>query len=161
MIFLTLPYPISANAYWGTRIVKPHGKPAMAMVYVTHEARKYKAGVLKAWADSGQGAQLTGRISIAIHLYPQRPQDWQRRMRLDPEGWSDTVRCLDLDNVNKVLLDALKGVAFEDDRWVRQLQSARMEPDDEGARVEIWIRRMGAGAPRQKSLPLTNTLETA
>jgi len=38
-----------------------------------------------------------------------------------------------------VLLDALKGVAFEDDRWVRRLTSERMEPDEHGARVIVAI----------------------
>ena len=48
------------------------------------------------------------------------------------------MQCLDLDNANKVLFDALKGVVIEDDRWVRRITSERMEPDGE-ARVEVTI----------------------
>jgi crossover junction endodeoxyribonuclease RusA len=35
---------------------------------------------------------------------------------------------MDLDNANKVLLDALKGIVFEDDRWVRKITATRGEP---------------------------------
>ena len=142
MIVLTLPPPISANAYWGTRIVKPRGKPAMAMVYVTHEARGYKAEVAKICAARGIVKPLVGRIAMAIRLFPHRPLDWQKRQRMHGSAWDDTVRSIDLDNANKVLLDALKGIAFEDDRWVRRLQSERMEPDDHGARVIVAIEQL-------------------
>lgn len=142
MIVLELPPPISANAYWGTRIVKPNGKPAMAMVYVTHEARQYKADVAKICAAHGITKPLTGRIAMAIRLFPHRPLDWQARQRKLGEAWSDTVRAVDLDNVNKVLLDALKEIAFEDDKWIRRLQCERMEPDEHGARVIVAIEQL-------------------
>ena len=60
--------------------------------------------------------------------------------------------CLDLDNANKVLLDALKGVAIEDDKWVRQLHSERMEPDADGARVVICITPMAVAQPQGELL---------
>ena len=41
-----------------------------------------------------------------------------------------------------MLLDALKGVAIEDDKWVRRLVAERMEPDAEGSRVVVTIRQM-------------------
>ena len=142
MIVLTLPYPPSANAYWATRIVKPAGRPAMAMVYVTHEARGYKTDVGLICAAHGIHAPLQGRIALAIRLFPHRPQDWQKRQRQHGAAWDDTVRSIDLDNANKVLLDSLKGIAFEDDRWVRRLQAERMEPDEHGARVIVAIEQL-------------------
>jgi hypothetical protein len=94
--------------------------------------------VQKARCCSCIGKPIAGRVRIDIQLYPQRPQDWAKRARLAPLTWDDDVRCIDLDNANKVLLDALKGVAIEDDRWVRELHSQRMEPDGE-ARVVVTI----------------------
>ncbi len=45
-ITLTLPYPISANRYWATRTVPAKGaRKAMALTYVTPEAKAYKAEV--------------------------------------------------------------------------------------------------------------------
>jgi crossover junction endodeoxyribonuclease RusA len=57
------------------------------------------------------------------------------------------VQCLDLDNANKVLLDALKGVAIDDDKWVRRLTAERMEPDGE-ARVVVTVTALAVEEPQ-------------
>jgi crossover junction endodeoxyribonuclease RusA len=87
-------------------------------------------------------------VAIEVDLYPGRPLDWQKRQRLHGAAWDDTVRCIDLDNANKVLLDSLKGVAIEDDVWVRRLVSQRMEPDEHGARVVVRITALHVEQPQ-------------
>jgi crossover junction endodeoxyribonuclease RusA len=57
------------------------------------------------------------------------------------------VQCLDLDNVNKVLFDAIKGIAIDDDKWVWALTSNRMEPDGE-ARVVMTITPLQIDSPQ-------------
>lgn len=139
MITLTLPYPISANRYWATRTIPSKGaRKAMAMTYVTPEAKAYKATVEAICTAAGVCRPLAGRVRIDVRLYPHRPLDWKTRQRKLGAAWDDGVQCLDLDNANKVLLDALKDVAIEDDKWVRQLAAERMEPDGE-ARVVVTI----------------------
>jgi crossover junction endodeoxyribonuclease RusA len=147
-ITLTLPYPISANRYWATRTVPAKGaRKAMAMTYVTPEAKAYKADVEALCVAAGVRRPLPGRVAIAVQLFPHRPLDWQTRQRKLGAAWDDGVQCLDLDNANKVLLDALKDVAIEDDRWVRRLTSERMEPDGE-ARVVVTITAMPVAQPQ-------------
>jgi crossover junction endodeoxyribonuclease RusA len=70
-----------------------------------------------------------------LHAAPELAAGLVDGMRKDPNGWEDTVQCIDLDNANKVLLDALKGIVFEDDRWVRQIHAKRGEPRPDGALV--------------------------
>lgn len=135
-IVLTLPWPVSANRYWRTRVVKK-----IAMTYVSAEAKAYKQSVGWLARAAGVRAPIVGRVAIDVRLFPKRPQDWAKRAEKDPQGWDDTVQCLDLDNANKVLLDALKGVVIEDDKWVRRITAERMEPDGE-ARVVVTIRPM-------------------
>lgn len=148
MITLTLPYPISANRYWATRTVPAKGaRKAMAMTYVTPEAKAYKATVEVICAAAGIRRPLAGRVRIDVQLYPHRPLDWQTRQRKLGAAWDDGVQCLDLDNANKVLLDALKDVAIEDDKWVRKLSAERMEPDGE-ARVVVTITAMPVAQPQ-------------
>lgn len=148
MIRLELPYPISANRYWATRTVPAKGaRKAMAMTYVTPEAKAYKSTVEAICAAAGVRRPLPGRVHIAVQLYPHRPLDWQARQRKLGAAWDDGVQCLDLDNANKVLLDALKDVAIEDDRWVRRLTAERMEPDGE-ARVVVTITAMPVAQPQ-------------
>jgi crossover junction endodeoxyribonuclease RusA len=142
MIILTLPYPLSANRYW-----RPVKLGAHISIVPTKEAKQFRADIAALCRSQGVRAPLAGRVHVDVKLYPARPQDWQRRMRVDGAAWDDTVRCIDIDNANKVLLDALKDVAIEDDKWVRRLTSERMEPDGE-ARVVVTITAMPVAQPQ-------------
>jgi len=137
MIILTLPYPISANRYWATRVVPKKPKP-LAITYVTPEAVEYKRQVGLIAKAAGLRIPLDGRVRLTVRLYPARPQDWAKRAQRDPDGWDDSVRCIDLGNCEKVLEDALNGIAWIDDKQVRECHKYRCEPDGE-ARVEITI----------------------
>lgn len=140
MIILVLPYPISANDYWRSRTVAQKGTGrTIAISYVTDEARKYKEDVAWRARAAGVRAPILGRVSVSIELYPQRPLDWQTRQRKHGDAWDNDVRCIDLDNARKVLFDALKGVAFEDDKWIWHDPGMRMEPDAHGARVVVRV----------------------
>lgn len=139
MIKLTLPYPISANRYWRTYMPKGHRNP---VTVISSEAKKYKGDVQKIALASGIIKPMEGRIEIVYTLYPRCPKDWQKRIRKDPKNWGDTVQCIDLDNAQKVMFDALKGVAFIDDDRVFRIVGRRVEPDENGARVEVQISAM-------------------
>lgn len=146
-ILLTLPYPISANRYWASRVVRPRGGKEFVSTYVTPEAKAYKTEV--GWLAKAAGVRgpIAGRVAIAYTLYPNLPQDWQRRMRKDGTAWDDSVMCIDLDNAQKVLLDALKGVVIEDDKWVRRITAERAEPDGD-ARIVVSIMPLAVEAPQ-------------
>ena len=146
MIVLTLPYPVSANRYW-----RAVSMPGRNMMVPTKEAKAFKAQVAAIAHQRGIRTPLQGRIEVAVQLYPHRPLDFAKRMRTQGSTWDDSVQCLDLDNANKVLLDSLKGVVIQDDRWVRKLTSERMEPDGE-ARVVLYVRPMPVPAPQETLL---------
>lgn len=131
-IVLTLPYPVSANRYWRTYMPKGFKAPVTTL---SAEAKAYKSEVGWLAKAAGIRSPLVGRVAVAYTLYPNRPQDWQKRQRRDGAGWDDTVQCIDLDNAQKVLMDALKGIVFEDDKWVRRITAERAEPDGEGRLV--------------------------
>lgn len=137
-ITVTLPPPVSANLYWRTRVVKN-----MAMTYVSKEAQVFKAQVLQLLRAAGVDEPFPGRVAVKLQLYPHRPLDWQKRQKKLGAAWDDGVRSIDLDNSIKVTLDAMKGVAFLDDVWVREIAATRMEPDGE-ARVVVTITEMAA-----------------
>lgn len=141
MITVKLPYPISANRYWATRIVTPKGggRP-MAMTYVTPEAKQYKEAV--AWLLKSHGVRqaLPGRVQVDIQMWPHRPLDYKKRMAKDPMYWDDTVMRLDLDNARKVVNDALKEIAFADDKCIFKDSGEVMEPDGREACLIVTIR---------------------
>ncbi|MDN7848106.1 RusA family crossover junction endodeoxyribonuclease [Burkholderia seminalis] len=148
MLTVALPYPISANRYWRSRVIKPKAGAAIVSTYVSTEAKAYKEQVGWMLRAAGVRKPIEGRVAIAFTLYPHRPQDWQTRQRKHGAAWDDTVQCLDLDNAQKVLLDAMKGIAFEDDAWVRRITAERAEPDVHGARVVVTITAIAAAQPQ-------------
>ena len=147
-IVVTLPYPISANRYWATRVVTPKGGKPMAITYVTNEAKQYKETV--GWMLRGAGVRrpLKGRVQVDIKLYPHRPQDWAKRAKADPLYWADTVQRLDLDNARKVLNDALKDIAFGDDKCIWKDSGEVMEPDGRDACLVVTIRALVKDDPQ-------------
>lgn len=134
-VTLVLPYPISANRYWRPVRIGEH-----ITIVPTKEAKAYKADVQKRALLAGVRKPILGRVTIAVELYPHRPLDWAKRAAKLGDAWSDTVQCIDLDNANKVLMDSLRGVAIEDDKWVRKIVAERMEPDANPARVVVTIK---------------------
>lgn len=130
---LVLPPALSANKYWRPVNIGKH-----ITIVPTSEAKAYRHEV--AMLARKAGVTITrGRVALTVRMYPARPQDWAKRAAKDPDSWDDTVRSIDLDNALKVLLDALKNIAFEDDSWVRRIDAERMEPDEHGARVVVTI----------------------
>ena len=147
MIELTLPYPISANRYWRSFMPRGASRP---VVTLSEQALEYKAEVALLIRLAGVLRPIGGRVSVEIELYPHRPQDWAKRSKKDPEAWDDDVMCLDLDNANKVLFDAIKGLAIEDDKWVREIHSRRMEPDGVGRVMRSTTRPTPSGSIRRE-----------
>lgn len=132
---VVLPYPVSANAYWRSFVPKGHMRPVTTL---SEDARKYKAEVAKL-CMLARVRKIAGPVEIAFTLFPARPQDWAKRAQRDPNGWHRSVRSIDLDNASKVLLDALKGIAFDDDRLIERIVAERAIPDGDG-RVVVSIR---------------------
>lgn len=149
-ISLSLPYPISANRYWQTRVMNATsagGRP-MATTYITADAKKFRAQVQTIARAAGVLDPIPGRVQLEIWLYPHRPLDWKTRMKKLGAAWDDSVQCIDLGNAEKVLSDALKNLAMEDDKWIRRIASQRMEPDEHGARVIVRITKIDLPLPQ-------------
>ncbi len=128
---LWLPYPPSANRYW---------RHAKGRTYISPEGEAFRKAA-RSQRFSIYGLTLLpveGPVSLEVTLHPVRPKDWQRRQRLHGETWADSVRCIDLDNCLKIPLDALQGIAFENDKQVRQIIMKRGEPVKSGALRVKW-----------------------
>lgn len=152
---VTLPYPVSANTYWRSF---PHPATKRVVTTLSREAKAYKTEV--AWRVKAAGIRepIAGRVAVHIQLYPQRPKDADKRAAKDPMNWDDDVRCLDLDNARKVLYDALKNIAFEDDARIFRDSAERMEPDGEG-RVVVTIEPIVRVSPQGELLAACDRIE--
>lgn len=116
--------------------------------YVTAEAKTYKAQVQKLALVAGVRKPIAGRVRVDFTLYPDRPQDWQKRIRKDGAAWDDSVMSLDQDNAQKVVLDSLKNVVFQDDAWMREIHARRAEPDGFGVRLMVVVTPLAVDQPQ-------------
>lgn len=111
-IKLTLPPPPSANRYW--RIF--HNRAVLS-----EEARAYREIVARAYSE--RYGDLTpwpvGPVSVTLH-------------------WFRARRSGDLDNRIKVLLDALQGLAYLDDKQVVELHAYRHD-DKANPHAEVTV----------------------
>lgn len=104
---ITIPYPPSVNNYW---------KKWNNRIVISKEGRQYKADV----ADIGQKSSakaLNGPVALIIKV-------WRPR------------KVGDLDNSLKAILDALKGIAYQDDKQVVEIHAFRAD-DKENPRAEV------------------------
>lgn len=110
MIRLTLPVPPSANK----RLTRGHRLTAEAREYLETAAWDAEAQMLE------QGDKMCRRhCEVSIKAYQCKH---------------------DVDNLLKLLLDCLKGVAFEDDKLVDKLTVERIREGERRLEVEITER---------------------
>lgn len=121
---MILPYPISTNRYWRT---------FRGITTVSREAKAYKAEVARIAQASGC-LKLSGDVGIHITLYPKANQDG-----------SANKRVLDLDNCLKVVLDALQGVAYDNDRQVKQIVAQYGKTPRKDGAVLVFVKPLQAG----------------
>lgn len=110
-----LPLPPSANAYWRSIVVK-----GQVRVLLSAEARKYKERAAIFALTQRMEKHEQGEVAVAGTVYFAR-------------------RGCDLDNRIKPLLDALKGIAWTDDRQVARLVFER-SLDPKNPRVELYVK---------------------
>ena len=117
MIRLILPYPVSANRYWrvfGGRVVH------------SAEARSYR-NVVQLKAREKRVCPMAGDVAVHVALCPE----------LTKKGVASQTR-LDLDNCLKVALDALQGIAFNNDKQVVKLV-AELGPAQVGGALMVEV----------------------
>lgn len=107
---IELPFPPSANRYW---------RNFRGRIVKSDEARQYQTNARWIARCAGMHEPITGKVAISLRVY--RPA--QRG---------------DLDNRIKVLLDALQGVAYEDDKQIVELH-AYQNDDKANPRVEVEV----------------------
>ena len=113
---LSLPLPPSANVYW---------RWTKTGVYVSAKAKHYKEMIYWLAKEAQIGEPLTGAVAVTITVY--RPQ-----------------RRGDLDNRLKVLIDALRGIAYEDDSQIVELHAYQKEAPNNGS-VEVEVKQVNYG----------------
>ena len=111
MIHLSLPEPPSANRYW---------KVWRGRAVKSKEARAYAELVKYLAIQQRVKAPIHGDVEVTVKWYRQR-------------------RAGDLDNRIKILLDAMKGIAFVDDKQIRRIHAERFDKVEPVGTMEVCV----------------------
>lgn len=105
--------------YYGT--IRGQGRPRfsrkLGRAYESKADKEYKASVRKQYVDQTGGAMLRGELSMDVDIYRAIPRSRPMKVASEPDVYK-----IDADNALKAFLDALNGVAYEDDRFVTSLR---------------------------------------
>jgi Holliday junction resolvase RusA-like endonuclease len=88
------------------------------------------------------GALMDGPLHLAVVVSLERPASWSKRKRAEtpiPTGKPD------LDNVVKLIGDALNGVVWRDDSQIASLHIHRQFIESGGEQVEVTVSRLAGG----------------
>ena len=118
---LNLPYPISTNRYW--RVFRNR-------TVLSSEAKAYKAQVA---AIAKQSGQTLHHDDVEILITVQR--------KANKDGSASRV-CLDLDNCLKVILDALQGIAYLNDKQIVLIQAQYADKPIRGGGVIVQVKKV-------------------
>lgn len=109
-----------------------------AAVYTPAKTVNAEAMVRSIGADAMAGGDLfDGPLHLSVVVNLERPASWSKRKRVEtliPTGKPD------LDNVAKLIGDALNGIVWRDDSQIASLHIGRRFVESGGERVEIFVR---------------------
>ncbi len=109
--------------------------------YTDASTKSAETAVRSAWTDAGRPRLPDGPITLTIEVYVARPKThYTSKGLLSAEGRRHhyPTRTPDLDNVAKLVQDALNGLAWRDDAQVADLQVTRRWATTPHVRVTAW-----------------------
>ena len=124
-------------------------------VYTPDATRKREQEIARLWWSPPIPIEIP--VAVRVTAFYSRPKDHilSDGVSLSAKGKRGPVpmRTPDLDNVVKLALDALNGVAFRDDRQVQSVEATRWWAGDDGPGILIQVRALrpaelsGSSAP--------------
>lgn len=104
--------------------------------YTPKTTTEYEKTVLAAYMDKYHTLMLKNEIRVQIRAYMGIPKSTPKKRRTEMLG-KGVLKKPDVDNIAKIILDALNGVAYEDDKQITRLDIEKRYSDT--PRVEVQI----------------------
>lgn len=125
----------------------PKGRPRKGkggVFYTPPKTKKYERKVAEAFKSSGSRAYMGGEpLIVDMRFYFKIPNHTTKKEQAYILQKPYYTKKVDLDNLEKSVLDGLNGIAFEDDRQVVIKYSEKVfDTRGKGERVEIDIREV-------------------
>ena len=106
--------------------------------YMPSEYTAYKRRIAEAYREAGGGHMGTAPVAVAIDVMRELPGSRPKRLSAEP----DTVRP-DVDNIAKGVMDALNGIAYEDDSQVVSLCVLKCDRTRNPTRMRVTVSEIG------------------
>ena len=123
--------------------VQPKERPRATRTghtYTPKKTRAYEEAVRAAYMEQHGQTMLTGPLAAEITVYMAVPASAPKQAReAMMAGEILPTKRPDIDNVAKGILDALNGLAFEDDRQIAGLLIRKRYDDGQGERAEVSL----------------------
>lgn len=143
-----IPGPAKAKERPRARVMYSHGKP-IAQIYTPKNTQGYEANIRACFARQIGDVRLAAPIRATILVIHSVPKSYPKRRREDClMGAVPHTGKPDLDNIAKVVLDALNGVAYDDDAQVTELLIRKQY----GPEPCVWVRLQGDATVEQSRL---------
>ena len=106
--------------------------------YMPTDYARYKRRVAEAYLAAGGGHVGAAPVAVTIDVMRELPGSRPKRVSAEP----DTVRP-DVDNIAKGVMDALNGVAYEDDSQVVSLSVLKCDRTRNPTRMRVTVKEIG------------------
>ena len=100
-------------------------------VWTPKKFKDYEKKIAEAYQKAG-GAVSIGEICMTVSICRKMPNSRPKRLTNEPDTYKP-----DVDNIAKIVLDALNGVAFADDRYITSLNVKKRYSQIPYVEVEI------------------------
>lgn len=101
--------------------------------YIPQRTRDYRDRIKGAFMESG-GMRWSGPVSVRVYVYRELPKSRPKRVESEPDTYKP-----DVDNIAKNVLDALNGIAWDDDSQVVELIVRKYPRSREPERIVVEI----------------------
>ena len=103
--------------------------------YIPAKTRRYRELIRSCFIEGG-GQRMSGPMAVKVDVYRELPKSRPKRMESEPDTFKP-----DVDNVGKNVLDALNGLAWDDDAGVVDLHVVKHPRTRARERIVVTIRR--------------------
>lgn len=101
--------------------------------YIPQKTRDYRNRIKGAFMEAG-GMRRSGPVSVRVCVYRELPKSRPKRVESEPDTFKP-----DVDNIAKNVLDALNGIAWDDDSQVVELIVRKYPRSREPERIVVEI----------------------
>lgn len=121
MVYFFVPGKVQGKA-------RPRFSHRSGTVYTPGKTKSYERQIAEAY-EAQSGPCFEGAVMVIIEAVFSIPKSWSRAKKADAAAGKLAPGKPDIDNILKVVLDGLNGIAYEDDKQVVMTQCKKVYSD--------------------------------